>query len=50
MSAAYSLSDMLDQNNIDVTLITEHKLLPRLQHFLMSINPNYYAYNNLMIS
>ena len=45
MSTAYSLSDMLDQKNIDIALITEHKLLPRSQHFLQSINPNYYAFN-----
>jgi len=45
MSTAYSLSDMLDQKNIDIALITEHKLLPRSQHFLQSIHLNYYAFN-----
>ena len=45
MSSAYSLSDTLDNQRIDLALITEHKLLPRSQHFLSSINQNFYAYN-----
>ena len=45
MSSAYSLSDMLDSHCIDIALITEHKLLPRSNHFLSSINSNFYAYN-----
>jgi len=45
MSSAYSLFNTLDNQRIDVALITEHKLLPRSQHFLSSINQNFYAYN-----
>jgi len=45
MTSAYSLSDTLYNQRIDLALITEHKLLPRSQHFLSSINQNFYAYN-----
>jgi len=45
MSSAFSLSEMLDKRSIDIALLTEHKLLPRSQHFLSSINPLFYAYN-----
>ena len=45
MSFAFSLSEMLDKRSIDIALITEHKLLPRSQHFLSSIHPLFYAYN-----
>ena len=45
MSSAYCLSDMLDKHCIDIALLTEHKLLPRSQHFLTSINSEFYSYN-----
>jgi len=45
MSPAYSLSDTLDKQRICLALITEHKLLPRSQHFLSPINQTFYAYN-----
>ena len=45
MSSAFSLSDMLDKKCIDVAFITEHKLMHRSQHFLSSINSDFYFYN-----
>ena len=45
VSPAYRLSDTLDYQPIDLALITEHKLLPRSQHFLSSIEHNFYASN-----
>ena len=44
MSSAYPLSQQLDQNNIDIALISEHKLLPRSAGFLNSIHQNYESY------
>jgi len=35
---------MLDKHCIDIVLLTEHKLLPRSQHFLTSINSEFYSY------
>jgi len=43
MSSAYSRSETHDKKCIDIALITEHKLLPRSQHFLDSINCNFYS-------
>ena len=45
LQSAYSLSNMFNNQHIDIALITEHKPLPRSQHFLCSINNNFYAYN-----
>jgi len=39
------LSNILDNQHIDIALITEHELLPRSQHFLSSFKNNVYAYN-----
>ena len=42
MSSAASLSQTLDVLNIDIALITEHKLLPYMSYFMDSIHLNYY--------
>ena len=47
MSSAYALSNFLDSNDIDIALITEHKLLPRSVKFIDSINSNYLSYVNV---
>ena len=41
MSSAYSLSCILDENNIDIALISEHKLFSYSAGFLSSINTKY---------
>ena len=43
MSSAFSLSNLLETHNIDIALITEHKLLPRSAHFLRTIHHSYRA-------
>ena len=44
MSSAFSLSEFLDNNDIDIALISEHKLFPKSATFLESINRQYAAY------
>jgi len=41
MSSAYSLSAYLESYDIDVALITEHKLFQHSTHFLSCINESY---------
>ncbi|MES9879357.1 MAG: reverse transcriptase family protein [Sedimenticola sp.] len=41
MSSAYVLSTMLDKYNIDIALLSEHKLLSHSEPFLDSINDKY---------
>lgn len=44
MSSAFALSEFLDTYDIDVALVTEHKLFPKSANFLESINPKYCSY------
>ena len=41
MSSAYSLSCLLDENGIDIALLSEHKLFSYSSEFLRSINTKY---------
>ena len=41
MSSAASLSQTLDILDIDIALLTEHKLLPHMSYFMDSIHLNY---------
>ena len=41
MSSAYSLSCLLDENDIDIALLSEHKLFNYSSEFLKSINTKY---------
>ena len=41
MSSAYPLCDFLDKHDIDIALISEHKLLPRSIDFFKSLNQEY---------
>ena len=45
MSSSYCLLNNPDDKAIDIALITEHKLLPRSQSFLLSINENFFSYS-----
>ena len=45
MSSAFPLSNLLDKYDIDVAIISEHKLFPHSRHFLASINPKYAFYS-----
>ena len=45
MSSAYALSDMLDKNDIDIGIISEHKLFNHSKSFLDSINPKYKSFS-----
>lgn len=44
MSSAFSLSEYLDSYDIDIALISEHKLFPKSATFLESINQSYSAF------
>ena len=41
MSSAYVLSIILDESNIDVSVVVEHKLLPHSLRFMQCFNQNY---------
>ena len=47
MSSAYPLSTLLDNHDIDIALISEHKLLPRSIALFDSINPKYSSFVNV---
>ena len=44
MSSAFTLSKMLDNFNVDIAILSEHKLLPQSKGFLDSVNNNYSSY------
>ena len=50
MSSAYPLANMLDKYNVDIALISEHKLLPRSAMFMNSIHIDYDCYVNVDVN
>ena len=45
MSSAYALSEFLDENNVDVCVVTEHKLMTHSLHFMDTINKKYHPFS-----
>ena len=44
MFSAFTLSKMLENFNVDIAILSEHKLLPQSKWFLDSVKNNYSSY------